>query len=60
MEMKHLLKWNVIEPAYYWARHNLYVLADRHLPNGRRQHIVKGKIKPNTVLDNADIFGEDI
>lgn len=51
--------WERVEPPYQWKKYGLVVIGDRHLPNGRRQHIVIGSVAPGTTLDNADIFGED-
>lgn len=51
--------WERVEPTFLWAKHGLEVIGDRHLSDGRRQHIVKGCVHVGTTLDNADVFGED-
>ena len=35
------------------------VIGDRYLPDGRRQHLVRGTVPDGTVVNNADIIGED-
>lgn len=57
-EIKPLSAWDRVEPTFSWVKHGVEVIGDRHLPNGRRQHIIKGSVPAGTVLDNADIFGE--
>ena len=51
-------KWELFEPPFQWTKYGLVVIGDRHLPDGRRQHIVEGVVPQGLVLDNADIFGE--
>ena len=51
--------WQVLSPAYAWKEHNLLVLADRHLLDGTRQHLVAGSVPPGLQLSNAQIFGYD-
>ena len=35
------------------------VIGDRHLPNGKRQHLVVGSVKPGTIIGNAHVIGKD-
>lgn len=46
-----------MDPPYWWAEAGRHVLADRHLPNGRRQLIVSGHCVDGLVIANADVFG---
>ena len=55
-----IMTWIVLSPPYHWKKYGLVVIADRHLPNGRRQHVVQGAVPPGTVIANADIFGEEV
>ena len=56
------------EDAYPWDKEweknpihwkGFVVIGDRHLPDGKRQHLVRGSVPNNTVINNADIIGED-
>ena len=48
-------KWQRFYEPFYWERYDITVVADRHLPNGKRQHIVIEDIE-DTEIRNADIF----
>lgn len=52
------MKWERVQPPLWWPSARQYVIADRHLPNSRRQHMVPGHVPPGTVCDNADVIGE--
>lgn len=55
-EEEEIQPWEFIDPPIYWKSANLNVIGDRHLPNGRRQHLVvelQGNLKE---FDNADII----
>lgn len=51
--------WSKIEPPLWWDKIGEYIIADRHLPCGTRQHMVKGKVKSELVVANAQIIGDD-
>ena len=50
------LEWEFWEPTP-WRGYT--IIADRHLPDGTRQHLVKGSVHKGTVVANAQIIGED-
>ena len=56
-ELEDVREWERIEPALEWRGYT--VIGDRHLPNGIRQHLVKGSIPEGTIVNNAQIIGED-
>lgn len=49
------IEWELLEPAP-WKGYT--IVADRHLPDGTRQHLVKGSVPEGTVVGNAQIIGE--
>lgn len=49
--------WTQLSPPYYWSVVDDYVLADRHLPDGTRQHLVQGHAAPGLIVCNAQVFG---
>lgn len=49
--------WRRIDPPYWWAKANAYVIGDRHLPDGTRQHLTLGKQDSGRVVANAQVFG---
>lgn len=53
------MKWERISPPLWWERVQRHLVADRHLPDGTRQHLVEGSVKPGTFAANAQIFGEE-
>ena len=50
--------WEIVEPPYWWSKINMYIIADRTLPDGVRQHMVRGYVKVGTVVNNAQILME--
>ena len=55
-----VMKWQRVSPAgYYWKEADAIVIGDRHLPNGVRQHLVKGSVPKGLVISNAQVIGED-
>lgn len=52
------LKWERVIPPFWWDKGELLVVADRHLEDGTRQHMVLGNVAPGTVLHGAQIVGE--
>ena len=53
------MKWERVTPSIYWPAANAEVIADRHLPDGTRQHMIRGKTPPVRIVENAEIIGED-
>lgn len=49
--------WERVTPPLWWPAAERYVIADRTLPDGRRQHLVEGSVAPGTVIANADVIG---
>lgn len=52
------MKWERVVPPVYWAAANAIIVADRHLPDGTRQHLVRGSVSPGLVVANAQVLGE--
>jgi hypothetical protein len=52
-----VMPWERISPPFWWARAGKYVVADRHLPDGTRQHMVQGHMPVGSVIDNAQVIG---
>lgn len=52
------MPWERVEPPLWWPKAGMYVVADRHLPDGTRQHMVPGSVAPGLVIANAEIVGE--
>ncbi len=53
------MKWQRVEPPLWWAAAKRHVVADRHLSNGLRQHMVSGTVAPETFVANAQVIGAD-
>jgi len=53
------MKWERVSPPLPWAAADALVVADRHLPDGTRQHMVRGSAVPGLVVANAQVIGED-
>lgn len=54
-----VMKWQRVNPPLWWKAANEHVVADRHLPDGTRQHMVRGSAVPGLVIANAQVIGED-
>lgn len=52
-------KWEQVTPPISWPAANAVVVADRHLPDGTRQHMVHGSVQPGLVVANAQVIGKD-
>ena len=50
--------WERVVPPLWWPSAGLWVVADRHLPDGTRQHMVRGVVGPDLVIANAQIVGD--
>lgn len=58
-QRKHPSEWDVLDPPWFWPKHNLTILADRHKEDGTRQHVVLEPVVKGTMLDNAEILNWD-
>ena len=54
-----LPKWGRVDPPLRWENANAMVVADRHLPDGTRQHMIRGKTPDVRIVDNAEVVGQD-
>ena len=50
--------WQRLDPPVWWPRLGDYVIADRHLPDGTRQHMARGHAPHGLVVGNAQVIGE--
>lgn len=50
--------WEAIDPPLWWPVIADYVVADRHLDDGTRQHMVRGHVEPGRVVRSAQIIGQ--
>lgn len=53
--LNDVMKWEPMNEK--WGKY--HVIGDRHLPNGIRQHLVKGFVLPGTMKDNAHVIGDN-
>lgn len=54
-----VMPWERWEPPVFWPDYGVFVVADRHLPDGTRQHVVRGSVPAGTIVANAQVFGAD-
>lgn len=54
-----VMPWQYLDKPYYWPALGKHVIADRHLPDGTRQHMVEGHVEPVVVINNAQVIGQD-
>lgn len=52
------MPWLRVAPPIWWPAAAMYIVADRHLPDGTRQHMVEGHVPEGLVIDNAQVIGE--
>lgn len=52
------MKWERVDPPFWWSAAKRYVVGDRHLSNGVRQHLVQGSVPMGTIISNAEVIGE--
>jgi hypothetical protein len=52
-----VMAWERVNPPLWWNDAGRYIVADRHLPDGTRQHLVEGHVQAGTVIANAQVFG---
>lgn len=53
------MPWSRVEPPLWWPVAGRYIIGDRHLPDGTRQHLVLGPVATGTVVANAQVIGAD-
>jgi hypothetical protein len=54
-----VMHWKKVEPPLWWEAGGLHIIADRHLPDGTRQHMIEGKAPKGLVIGGAQVFGKD-
>lgn len=52
-----VMKWERVQPPLWWPAAQLHIVADRHLCDGTRQHMVEGHVEPGLVIGNAQVIG---
>lgn len=57
-EPHEIMDWQPVNPPHWWPAAGAFVVADRHLPDGTRQHMVQGQVRPGLVIGNAQVFSE--
>lgn len=50
--------WERVSPPLWWPAAGRSVVADRHLSDGTRQHMVEGSVVAGTKIDNAQVIGQ--
>jgi len=55
--MSTSLPWQRVDPPLWWEPIQDHVIADRHLADGTRQHMVRGHVEAGRVVRNAQIIG---
>jgi hypothetical protein len=48
--------WEYLKPVLW---RGFWVIADRHLPDGIRQHLVRGAVPDGLIINDAHIIGEN-
>lgn len=56
---EEVMPWERVNPPIWWGAAQMHIMADRCLPDGTRQHMVKGHVTPGLVIANAQVIGED-
>jgi len=57
-EPADVMPWERADPPLWWPALKDLVIADHHLPDGTRQHMVRGHVEPGLVVSNAQVIGE--
>lgn len=52
------MPWERVSPPVWWETGQVFVVADRCLPDGTRQHMVPGHVPSGVVIGNAQVIGE--
>lgn len=55
-ELEDVQEWARLASPVLWR--GFWIVADRHLPDGIRQHLVRGEVPDGFVVNNAHIIGE--
>lgn len=55
-ELEDVREWSRFDSPTLWR--GWWVVGDRHLPDGTRQHLVRGEVPDELVINNAHIIGE--
>jgi hypothetical protein len=58
-DLDEVMAWERVRPPIWWPAAGRHVVADRHLPDGMRQHMVDGSVPAGTVIANAQVIGAD-
>lgn len=53
------MKWERVAPPVQWDAAQALIVADRHLPDGTRQHMIQGSAQPGLVVANAHVICQD-
>lgn len=53
------MPWKRVVPPLWWKAAQMHIVADRCLPDGTRQHMVKDRVAPGLIIANAQVVGED-
>ena len=56
--VENALPWERVTPPLWWKAAKQHIVADRTLPDGVRQHMVKGHVEPGRIIANAQVIGE--
>ncbi|WP_137917193.1 hypothetical protein [Hydrogenophaga sp. 2FB] len=57
-EPHEVMDWVPMNPPHWWTAAGAFVIADRHLPDGTRQHMIRGPAQPGLVIANAQVISE--
>jgi hypothetical protein len=56
-DVDEVMDWERVQPPIWWPAAGRNLVADRHLPDGMRQHMVDGSVQAGTVIANAQVIG---
>lgn len=59
MQKDGVMKWQRVNPPLQWDAAKAVIVADRHLPDGTRQHMVRGSVPDGILIANAQVIGQD-
>lgn len=54
-----IMKWQRVIPPIIWPQAQVTIVADRHLPDGTRQHMVAGGRPTLRIVADAQLIGRD-
>lgn len=55
-DLDEVMLWKHYEQRLLWR--GFWVVAERYLPDGTRQYLVRGTVPDGVIINNADIIGE--